>query len=119
MIAKIDILGPSTKKNRRIIGDRRAKSGIPRRQEQKEHPLHPAGQEELLSELKSWRIEKAKKTKFPPYYICSDSVLGQIAVTLPKNKEELMQIKNLGKKTIDKYGDEILSVIQKFIQKYN
>lgn len=68
---------------------------------------------ELFEELKKWRKEKAYKERIRPYIIFSDSSLIEIANSMPKNEEELLEIRGVGSKKVDAYGSEILSLIQK------
>ncbi|MBN1068140.1 aldolase [Clostridium botulinum] len=67
----------------------------------------------LYSNLKQYRYNKAKEEKIQPYMIFSNEVLEQIIKNNPKSKEELLNIKGIGKVKVDKYGDEILEVILK------
>ncbi|NFN94679.1 aldolase [Clostridium botulinum] len=67
----------------------------------------------VYSNLKQYRYNKAKEEKIQPYMIFSNEVLKQIIQNNPKSKEELLNIKGIGKVKVDKYGDEILEVISR------
>ena len=68
---------------------------------------------ELFDKLKVWRREKARAEGIKPYIIFSDASLIEIANKLPKTKEDLMNIRGVGEKKIDKYGEEILKILLK------
>ena len=67
--------------------------------------------EELRKKLKQLRINFAIKEKLPPYCIFNDETLNDLLDKIPKNKEELMKVKGLAKVKINKYGEEILGVL--------
>lgn len=68
---------------------------------------------ELFERLKVWRRIKANKENVKPYIIFSDSSLIEIVNILPKNLEELKEIRGVGEKKLEKYGEEIIDVINK------
>lgn len=68
---------------------------------------------ELFERLKVWRRIKANKENVKPYIIFSDSSLMEIVNILPKNLEELKEIRGVGEKKLEKYGEEIIDVINK------
>lgn len=67
--------------------------------------------EELFHKLKLWRKSKAIKENIKPYIIFSDSSLISIVNRLPKSIEELLQVRGVGEKKVEKYGDEILKLL--------
>lgn len=66
---------------------------------------------ELFHKLKLWRKSKAVKENIKPYIIFSDSSLISIVNRLPKSIEELLQVRGVGEKKAEKYGDEILKLL--------
>lgn len=66
---------------------------------------------DLFEKLKHWRKEKAYKERIKPYIIFSDTSLISICNSKPKNVEELLEIRGVGSKKIENYGEEILSLI--------
>ena len=69
---------------------------------------------ELFERLKQWRKEKAYKERIKPYIIFSDTSLISICNSKPKNVEELLEIRGVGSKKIENYGEEILKLINEF-----
>ena len=70
--------------------------------------------EKLLKVLKAWRKMKYEELHLPAFMIMHQKVLVQIAEEKPSTKEELMQISGFGKKKWEKYGQEILDIIEEY-----
>jgi ATP-dependent DNA helicase RecQ len=70
--------------------------------------------ERLFKILKSFRFRLSEEEDVPAYIIFHDSVLKYIAKQRPKTKEELLQISGIGNKKYDKYGEDILKIVNKF-----
>lgn len=68
---------------------------------------------DLFNKLKLWRKEKANILGIKPYIIFSDSTLIELANKVPKDKEHLLRIRGMGEKKFEKYGDEVLNIINK------
>ncbi|NFG61998.1 DNA helicase RecQ [Clostridium sp. CMCC3677] len=69
---------------------------------------------ELFEALKKWRKEKAFKENKKPYIIFSDTTLIDICNSKPDNAEKLLDIRGIGEKKINDYGEEILKIIALF-----
>ncbi len=69
-----------------------------------EHP-------ELFQSLKDWRSRRAKAEDVAHFQIMHQRVLIQIVVCLPDNTTDLGKIKGVGKKTIEKYGEELVAIV--------
>lgn len=67
--------------------------------------------EELYKKLKLWRRNVANRENIKPYIIFSDSTLIDITNKMPKSKEELLEIRGVGQRKIQKYGDELLKLL--------
>lgn len=65
---------------------------------------------ELERELKAWRLEEAKKGKFPPYCVMSDKTLRTIALDRPKTIEDLLQVNGIGPAKAAKFGERICAI---------
>lgn len=70
--------------------------------------------EKLLKVLKAWRKMKYEELHLPAFMIMHQKVLVQIAEEKPSTKEELLQINGFGKRKWDKYGQEILDIIEEY-----
>jgi len=76
--------------------------------------LTPA-EEGLYEALRRWRNEQATKDGIAPYMIAHNSWLKQMIKMHVKTKEDLLRIKGFGEKRTEKYGDDILKVIESFL----
>ncbi len=71
----------------------------------------------LFDALKDLRRELAAKTKVPPFVICHDKTLVELARKRPEKLIELNDITGLGAVKIKKYGRALLEVISHFHDK--
>ena len=67
---------------------------------------------DIYNALKSWRKIKAIKENIRPYIIFSDRTLIDISNIKPYDTESLMNIRGMGEKKLQKYGEEILELIR-------
>ncbi|HEV8292282.1 MAG TPA: HRDC domain-containing protein, partial [Tepidisphaeraceae bacterium] len=65
----------------------------------------------LFDRLRAARLKLARERKLPPYCICHDSTLKQIAQTAPRNLHSLEMVKGMGPKRVEMYGKAILEAI--------
>ncbi len=68
-------------------------------------------EERIYGALREWRNEQAALDGLPPYMIAHNDSLMLMARINPKSRDELVQIKGFGEKRAQKYGDELLQVI--------
>jgi superfamily II DNA helicase RecQ len=68
-------------------------------------------QQAFYETLKLWRTNKAKELKIPSYLICHNSELLNAILREAKTPTDLRCIKGFGELKVEKYGDEILSVL--------
>jgi superfamily II DNA helicase RecQ len=71
-------------------------------------------EEEIYEALRRWRNKQAMEEIIPPYIIAHNSWLKKIVKVNPKTKEDLLSIKGFGKKRVEKYGDEIIKILNSF-----
>jgi len=74
--------------------------------------LHP----ELYAQLRSWRFLLAQEQNVPAYVILSQMALIGITNLLPQDAAQLIRIQGVGKITLEKYGEEILEMVQEYVQ---
>lgn len=77
--------------------------------------IHP----ELYQSLRTWRNELASKAGLPAYAILHQKALLGIANTLPTNSKELLAVPGIGKKVIEKYGIQLLEIVDDYRFKSN
>lgn len=67
--------------------------------------------EEVLEELKAWRLNRAESDEVPAFVVATDATLIALAEAMPTNAEELIKVPGIGQQKINKYGEEILSLL--------
>ena len=65
----------------------------------------------LYEKLKVYRLNKSREEGVKPYIIYSNKQLEEIVDKMPKNIEELLSIKGFGQVKCEKYGDDIITII--------
>ncbi|MFD1036960.1 DNA helicase RecQ [Virgibacillus byunsanensis] len=70
--------------------------------------------EELFNSLRGLRKQLADEQDVPPYVLFSDATLKELSRYFPTTKEDMLQIKGVGEKKYDQYGEAFLAVIQKW-----
>ncbi|HSJ35400.1 MAG TPA: ATP-dependent DNA helicase UvrD2 [Acidimicrobiia bacterium] len=75
-------------------------------------PPGPSVDAALLERLKEWRRRRASSDGLPPYVIAHDSHLESIAARRPANLVELERCEGIGKSRLERYGAEILAVME-------
>ena len=71
-------------------------------------------EKEIFLALKQWRNEKATDLGWSAYRVCHNSHLMAIAEAKPNDLNELAQVKGFGEVRTEKYGDDIMSVLNAF-----
>jgi len=74
---------------------------------------------ELFVSLKSWRDRIVEESDLPIYLVANQNALKEIATYLPFTKKDLMQLSGFGKAKADKYGDDILDMVQDYCNTHN
>ncbi|MRH44038.1 DNA helicase RecQ [Aquibacillus halophilus] len=70
--------------------------------------------EELFEELRQLRKQIADQEKVPPYVLFSDATLKEMSRYFPKTKEDMLQIKGVGLKKYDQYGEVFIDAISEW-----
>jgi translin len=103
------------KKRKRNVIDRDEKEpGVKKspKRKTKEKELNTKDQK-LYESLVKWRSKKANEENLAPFIIAHNSWLKQIVEIRPNNPKELSQIIGFGERRINKYGREIISIINR------
>jgi translin len=78
-----------------------------------EEPELDSIEQELYKALDEWRNQKANEENLAPYIIAHNSMLKEIIKLRPTTVRELNGIKGFGERRINKYGKEIISIINR------
>jgi predicted ATPase len=73
----------------------------------------------LLNRLREWRNIKAKTLSLPHYMILPQKTMLTLANYLPQSLRALKQIKGMGTKKSEKFGEELLDIISSYCAKEN
>lgn len=74
---------------------------------------------ELFFALKNWRDKICNEQDLPIYFVANNNSLKEISTYLPFTNQHLQQLSGFGKTKADKYGDEILAMVQSYCDKYH
>ncbi len=71
----------------------------------------PSANPALFDALKAWRSTRSKADRMPAYVVAKDATLEAIAQLAPTSLQELLTVDGIGPAKLDRYGDEILAVV--------
>jgi len=71
----------------------------------------PEADNDLVTALKAWRLERARRDGVPAYVVLHDSHIEEIARRAPATLRELASCPGIGPTKLDRYGDEILAIV--------
>lgn len=70
----------------------------------------------LYERLREWRNQKANKLNLPSYCVLNTKSMMAIANFLPTDGKQLKSIPYLGAKGIEKYGEELLTMVSDYVK---
>ena len=68
--------------------------------------------DELLLQLKDWRLRTAKEMNVPAYVVFTDNTLIAIAELLPTDDAALVAIPGIGARKLEQFGPDVLELIR-------
>jgi DNA helicase-2/ATP-dependent DNA helicase PcrA len=68
--------------------------------------------EELLAQLKEWRLNIARELKVPAYVVFTDNTLIAIAEALPADDAALVAIPGIGARKLEQFGADVLGLVR-------
>ncbi|WP_371747555.1 DNA helicase RecQ [Terribacillus sp. DMT04] len=72
--------------------------------------------ETLFQELRQLRKELALAEGLPPYVIFSDATLKELCRLVPHSEREMLEIKGIGERRMEQYGEQFLQVLVQYEQ---
>ena len=69
---------------------------------------------ELYDTLRRWRDAICAETDLPIYMVANQASLKEISTYLPLTKKDLMLLSGFGRAKAEKYGDEILDIVEDY-----
>lgn len=70
--------------------------------------------ENLLLQLKEWRLNTAKEQNVPAYIVFSDNTLIAIAEMRPTDEAALIAIPGIGARKLEQYGTDVLDLVRQY-----
>ena len=67
--------------------------------------------EDLVTRLRSWRLERSQEDAVPAYVVLHDATLRELALVRPQTLAELAGVKGFGPVKVERYGDDLLAVL--------
>ncbi len=61
--------------------------------------------------MREWRTQRANADSVPAYVVLSNRQLDGVAAAMPADARELLACDGIGPARMEKYGDEILAVV--------
>ncbi|MET0995040.1 MAG: 3'-5' exonuclease, partial [Mycobacterium sp.] len=68
--------------------------------------------EQLLADLKDWRLRTSKDMSVPAYVVFTDNTLIAIAETLPTDDAALVAIPGIGARKLEQFGPDVLAMVK-------
>lgn len=68
----------------------------------------------LISELKTYRLNKSKELNIKPYMVFSNDEMERLIEAYPLNKSQFLNVKGFKEKKYELYGEDIVSIFNKF-----
>ncbi|MDZ4268910.1 MAG: ATP-dependent DNA helicase UvrD2, partial [Mycobacterium sp.] len=68
--------------------------------------------EQLLAELKDWRLRISKEMSVPAYVVFTDNTLIAIAEALPTDDAALVAIPGIGARKLEQFGADVLTMVK-------
>ncbi|WP_299162621.1 helix-turn-helix domain-containing protein [uncultured Tenacibaculum sp.] len=75
--------------------------------------------QELFENLRLFRTSVSNSDNIPPFQIFTQKTLFELCELLPLDKVQLKKVNGMGKIRIEKYGDEILEIINNYAKENN
>lgn len=71
----------------------------------------------LLSRIKEWRNKKAREMNLPHYMILPQKTMVTLTNLTPQSMAALKMVKGMGKKKLEKFGEDLLEIINSYCEK--
>ena len=68
----------------------------------------------MFERLVAWRRQRASEAAMPPYVIAHDRTLREVAALRPATLADLTHVHGLGQNRIERYGDDLLTIVSEF-----
>lgn len=99
----------------------RAKAVVdkPEKKKKKKVAVTSTKHQKLFDELQLFRTSISNSEDIPPFQIFTQKTLFELCEMLPMDKIQLKKVNGMGKIRVNKYGDEILEIINNYAKENN
>ena len=66
---------------------------------------------DLVEALREWRLNEARKRRWPAYTVLPNRALAALAVVKPGGRDDLLAVPGVGPKTVERYGTALLRIV--------
>jgi superfamily II DNA helicase RecQ len=66
---------------------------------------------DLVAQLKTWRLERARSQGVPAFVVFNDRTLEAIVSARPSSPEGLLEVPGIGPAKLEAYGDDLLDLL--------
>ena len=66
----------------------------------------------LVTALRRWRLEEAKRQKVPAFRVLADRTLLALAALKPRSDVDLLNVGGIGPTRLEKYGARLLEIVR-------
>lgn len=77
-------------------------------------PEQSIDSESLVQSLKAYRLKQSREENVKAYYIFNDKQMMDLIEKMPDSLESLLQVSGFGEVKVQKYGENILGILNKF-----
>ena len=84
----------------------------PTKKSQRNSPSPSVADNDVYRALKAWRLEQARADQVPAFVVFNDRTLEELVHASPRSVADLLRIGGIGPAKAERYGDQILSVIE-------
>ncbi|HLO59125.1 MAG TPA: helix-turn-helix domain-containing protein [Bacteroidales bacterium] len=70
----------------------------------------------LYNRIRKWRDARAAESSLPVYMILPSKTIATLTTVMPHTIDELSRIKGLGKRKIDQFGEDIITIIRNYCE---
>ena len=76
------------------------------------NPIAPGpGSDPTDDALRAWRLQRSRADGVPAYVVLSNATVAEIAAALPRNERELSAVSGIGPTKLERYGADILAIV--------
>jgi DNA topoisomerase-3 len=92
-------------------GSRRGAASPPKRGADLDHLEQREPDPRIVEALRTWRLEEARRENVPAFCVMTNRALEGIARLRPTTEDDLLTVKGVGPRVVERWGRAILSIV--------